>query len=105
MSVKRSAGWPLQCPQLPSPKQATLHLSLPLTCGVTLEETSALLLGRTDSVKAHEALPPVCLLIVLPSHPSDTLDSDFSLSCCACPHWLTSLLSIKSDSTLQSDKM
>lgn len=80
MPVKRSAGWPLQCPQLPSPKQATLHLSLPLTRGVTLEQTSALLLGRTDSVKAHEALPPVCLLIVLPSRPSDTLHSDFSLS-------------------------
>jgi len=78
--VKRSAGWPLQCPQLPFPKQATLHLSLPLTRGVTLEQTSVLLLGRTDSVKAHETLPPVCLLIVLPSRPSDTLHSDFSLS-------------------------
>ncbi len=80
MPVKRSAGWPLQCPQLPFPKQATLHLSLPLTRGVTLEQTSVLLLGRTDSVKAHEALPPVCLLIVLPSRPSDMLHSDFSLS-------------------------
>ncbi len=28
-----------------------------------------------------------------------------SLTCCVCPHWLTSLLSIKPNSTLQSDMM